>query len=181
MSTQVTFDMDGLRRAIESGDALYRTALYADGAELRIVDSEQPAHPLQVLHGRSAIAGWIDSMYGTDDIHRVLESAADGEQIRVVEERETADGRRLVYATAAEVDGGRIVRETAVLIQPTTVQARAVKPRTAADRGRAGIGAGPGSTTLMIDQTPGATPHPPPHLPSPGTTVPGHVPGYYLG
>ena len=171
MSTRLTFDLDGLRRAIETGDALYRTALYADGAELRIVRSDQPAHPPQVLQGRSAIGGWIASMYGPDGIHRVLESAVDGEQIRLVEERETADGFRVVYATDAEMDHGQIIRETAILTQHGN----------ASDRRPAVIGIGPDGTALMIDQTPGSTPSPPPHAPSPGTAVARHVPGYYLG
>ena len=171
MSTRVSFDLAGLRRAIESGDALYRTALYADAAELRIVDSDAPARPPQVLQGRSAIAGWIASMYGSDGTHRVLESAAEGEQIRLVEERQTADGLRVVYAIAAEVDRGQIVRETAVLSQH----------RNPSDRRPAVIGVGPDGTALMIDQSPGSTPDPPPHAPSPGTAVARHVPGYYLG
>ena len=73
-------------------------------------------------------------MYGSDDTHRVLESAADGEQIRLVEERETADGLRLVYATAAEVDRGQIIRETAVLTRQPHGPRAAVRPR---------LGAGP--------------------------------------
>ena len=171
MSTRLGFDLDGLRRAIESGDAPYRTALYADTAELRIVDSDQPAQPPQILHGRSAIAGWIESMYGADDTHRVLESAADGEQIRVVEVRETTDGLHLVYATAAEVDRGQIIRETAILTQH----------RTAPKHHPGGIGTGSDDTPVMIDQGPGSMPHPPPHSPAPATTAPRHVPGYYLG
>jgi hypothetical protein len=171
MSSRVSFDLAGLRRAIESGDALYRTALYADRAELRIVDSEQPADPPRVLKGRSAIAGWIGRMYGPDNTHRVLESAADGEQIRLVEERQTADGLRVVYAIAAEVDRGQIVRETAVLSEH----------RTPSDRASAVTGVGPDDLGVMIDQSPGATPDPPPPAPSPGTAVARHVPGYYLG
>jgi hypothetical protein len=148
--------------------------LYADDAELRIVDSDRPATPPQILQGRSAIANWIQSMYGSDDTHRVLESAADGEQIRLVEERETADGLRLVYAAAAEVDRGEIIRETAVLTQLLTPanQAAAVGPRPTV--GLDGIGE-------MIDQGPGLTPCPPPHSPSPSPAVARHVPGYYLG
>jgi hypothetical protein len=171
MSTRVSFDLEGLRRAIESGDALYRTALYADAAELRIVDSDAPARPPQVLQGRSAIAAWIASMYGCEDTHRVLESAAEGEWIRFVEEQETADGLRLVYATAAEVDHGQIIREVAVVTQH----------RNPSDRRSAVIGSGPDGTTLMIDQSPGSTPDPSPHAPSPRTAVARHVPGYYLG
>ena len=170
MSTRITFDLDGLRRAIEAGDALYRTALYADAAVLRIVDPELPAHPPQILHGRSAIAGWIESMNGTDDTHRVLESAAEGEQIRVVEERETADGLRLVYSAAAEVDRGQIIHETAVVTRHPTAPNRP-----------AAIGAGPDGTPVMIDQSPSSTPLPPPHSPIPMTAAARHIPGYFLG
>jgi len=171
MSTRVSFDLNGLRQAIETGDTLYRTALYAEAAELRIVHSDAPARPPQVLQGRSAIAGWIQSRYGSQDTHRVLESAVEGEQIRVVEERQTADGLRLVYATAAEVDRGQIVRETAVVTQH----------RNPPDGSRAVISGGTDGTVLMIDQSPGSTPDPPPTAPSPGAAVARHVPGYYLG
>jgi hypothetical protein len=171
MSTPVSFDLAGLRRAIESGDAVYRTALYADDAELRIVNSDAPACPPHVLQGRSAIAGWIASVYASDGTHRVLESATEGEQIRLVEEQQTADGERVVYVIAAEVDRGQIVRETAVLSQH----------RYPSDRRPAVMGVGPDGTALMIDQSPGSTPDPPTHAPSPGTAVARHVPGYYLG
>ena len=45
----------------------------------------------------------------------MLESADEGGQIRLVEERLTAEGVSVVYAIAAEVDRGQIVRETAVM------------------------------------------------------------------
>lgn len=85
MSNPLKFDLDGLRRAIESGDSRYLSALYADGAEVRIVDSEHPADAPQILRGRSAITSWIASSYARDDIHRVLESAADAEQVSLHE------------------------------------------------------------------------------------------------
>ena len=172
MSTRVSFDLAGLRRAIESGDAPYRTALYADAAELRIVDSDASGPPAAGSAGSIGDRG-LDcrARTVTHGTHRVLESAAAGEQIRVVEERETADGLRVVSVTAAEVDRGQIVRETAVLSQH----------RNPSDRGPAVIAVGPDGTALMIDQSPGSTPDPPTHAPSLGTAVARHVPGYYLG
>jgi len=156
MSTPHDFDLDGLRRAIESGDAHYLSGLYADGAEVRIVDSDHPADAPQILHGRPAIASWLASMYTPDDIRRVLESTADAEQISLVEERETVDGLRMVYAYSAAVDRGQITHETGVQMAQQSIP-------------------------LMIDQSPSSTPHLAPHAVSPGAAVGRHVPGYYLG
>jgi len=155
-TSPLKFDLDGLRRAIESGDACYLSALYADGAEVRIVDADHPADAPQILHGRPAIASWIASMYAPDDVHRVLESTADAEQVSLVEERETVDGLRLVYAYSAALDRGQITHETGVLMAQEPIP-------------------------IMIDQSPSSTPHLAPHAVSPGTAVGRHVPGYYLG
>jgi hypothetical protein len=52
MSTQTSFDLAGLSRAIQSQDRRYQLALYADNAELEILDSSHLEPPLQVLHGQ---------------------------------------------------------------------------------------------------------------------------------
>jgi len=156
MSTPLDFDLDGLRRAIESGDARYLSALYADGAEVRIIDSDHPAEAPQILRGRPAIASWLASMHTPDDIRRVLESTADAEQVSLVEERETVEGLRTVYAYSAAVDHGQITRETGVLMAQEPIP-------------------------IMIDQSPGSTPYLALHAVSPGTAAGRHVPGYYLG
>jgi hypothetical protein len=115
MSTQVGFDVDGLRRAIESGDAQYLIALYADSAKVRIFDSDHPRQAPFVVHGRAAVARWIEGRYGPDTSHRVVGASADADSVALVEEYHGADGGRGLWACSAEVAGGQIIRATAMV------------------------------------------------------------------
>jgi hypothetical protein len=115
MSTQPSFDLDALSRAIESGDARYLIASYADGAELRLFDSDHPRQAPQTLRSRSAIAGWIEDMYAPGQAHRVVGSTADADSVALVEECTQADGGRGLWAYSAEVAGGQIIRATAMV------------------------------------------------------------------
>ena len=120
MSTQPSFDLDGLSRAIESGDARYLIASYADGAELRLFDSDHPRQVPQTLRSRSAIAGWIEDMYAPGQAHRVVGSTADADSVALVEECTHADGGRGLWAYSAEVAGGQIIRATAMVTAEAT-------------------------------------------------------------
>ena len=115
MSTQPSFDLDALSRAIESGDARYLIASYADGAELRLFDSDHPRQAPQTLRSRSAIAGWIEDMYIPGQAHRVVGSTADADSVALVEECTHPDGGRGLWAYSAEVAGGQIIRATVMV------------------------------------------------------------------
>ena len=104
-----------MSRAIESGDARYLIASYADGAELRLFDSDHPRQAPQTLRSRSAIAGWIEDMYIPGQAHRVVGSTADADSVALVEECTHADGGRGMWAYSAEVAGGQIIRATAMV------------------------------------------------------------------
>jgi hypothetical protein len=51
-TTLTTFDFDKLRRAIEERDASLQLARYADDAEVRIVDRNNPPRTPRVLRGK---------------------------------------------------------------------------------------------------------------------------------
>jgi ketosteroid isomerase-like protein len=111
MSTQIKFDLAGLSRALESGDSRYLLALYADNAEVQIIEGDDPASP-RILQGKLAIASWIDDLCAKDIRHRVLNSRASETLVALIEERETPDGANVRYAWTAEVSRGQITRDT---------------------------------------------------------------------
>ena len=115
MSTQIRFDLDGLSRAIQSGDVGYQLALYANDAEVRIIDSNDPARCPQVLHGKDAIGIWINDLHAQGVTPTVVHPVLACDHVALVEELHTPDGRNLLYECTAEVHGGQITKETITL------------------------------------------------------------------
>lgn len=111
MSTRTEFDVMGLQRAVELPNPQYRLALYADTAELVIRDEDEPTSPPEILHGKAAIRGWIDSLCAGDVGHRVICSEISNGDVALIEECLKPDGSAVVYTCVAEVSRGRIVRE----------------------------------------------------------------------
>src|SRR5215218_5853268 len=69
--TETGFDFAGFKRAIEERDADALTALYADDAEVTIVDHvNQPRAP-RVLRGREQIGEFNRDVCGRDMTHHV--------------------------------------------------------------------------------------------------------------
>ena len=62
MTTQTTIDLEALRRTIEERDAAGMLALYADDAEVRLVDrNDTPGNP-RVLSGKDEIRGFVEDV-----------------------------------------------------------------------------------------------------------------------
>jgi hypothetical protein len=115
VSTQTRFDLDGLSSAIESGDCSYQLALYADHADVTIIDAEHPGNPSQVLHGKAAIRQWLDGLGSREVRHRVVEPRAQAARVHFVEECAYPDGRELRYDCDADVCRGQIVHESVIV------------------------------------------------------------------
>jgi hypothetical protein len=172
MSTRTTFDLAGLIGAIESGDTSHQLALYADCAEMQIIDPDRPVHAPQVLRGRPAIAAWIGGVYSRHEIHRVVDFTADSESLVLIEECQGPGGARFRFARSVQVSGGQITRETAVL-------SRVEDPRPHRQYETVMQSAG---TSRMIDQDPGSTTLTPPRRSQRVSGAKGdYVPGFYLG
>ena len=72
-TTQMTtsFDAEALRRSIEERDAETLLALYAEDAELHVVDcQDQPSHP-KIIRGRAAIGEYYADVCGRDMTHTI--------------------------------------------------------------------------------------------------------------
>src|SRR6202035_1412701 len=64
--TSQSFDAEALRRGIQERDAATLLGLYAEDAELHVVDrSDQPSHP-KIIRGRAAIGEYLADVCGRD-------------------------------------------------------------------------------------------------------------------
>ena len=145
MSTQISFDLSGLIQAIESSDCAYQIALYAECAEVQIADGDSVGQAPQVLAGRPAIAGWIESLAAGDVVHHVVDPVADYRSLTFVDEVDGPDGTSAIHRHAAEVSAGRITQ------QCVTVERRIRSSESPTRRW-------PGPSATMIDDDPGPRP-----------------------
>jgi SnoaL-like domain len=108
------FDLDALRHGIEERDAARLIELYAEDAELRLVDHvNQPSSP-RVVHGRTAIAEYLNDICGRDMTHRVEHLMTDGNTVSFTESCTYPSGSRVLCSATLDVDHGRITRELGV-------------------------------------------------------------------
>ncbi|MER7935884.1 nuclear transport factor 2 family protein [Streptomyces sp. NPDC093272] len=109
-----TFDTETLRRAIEGNTGNSLLALYADDAEIRIVDrTAQPSHP-RVLHGRGDIAALLDDVYSRDMTHTLDQCVVQGDRAAYSESCEYADGVRVLAESMITLRDGKIAEQIIV-------------------------------------------------------------------
>jgi hypothetical protein len=116
MSTQTTFDLSGLSNAIQSGDCRYQLALFADDAEVKIVDKAQPTAPLGVLRGKPAIERWLDTVSSRAAQFQVRDAVASPGRVQYTEECRYGDGSELLFECSAEVCRGQISRADVTVV-----------------------------------------------------------------
>jgi hypothetical protein len=107
------FDTEQLRRGIE-GQAQTLLSLYADDAELRVVDrNTQPSHP-KVLHGRDEISEMLNDVYSRDMTHKLERCVVQGDQAAFSESCEYPDGVRVLAESMVSLRDGKIVDQTLI-------------------------------------------------------------------
>jgi ketosteroid isomerase-like protein len=116
MSTSITqtFDFTKLKRALEQRDATAQLALYAEDAEVTLVDRINTPGTPRVLRGREEIRGWIEDICERDMTHRVeMQVVGDG-GAAFTEACRYPDGTNVLCAAVLELRDGRIARELGV-------------------------------------------------------------------
>jgi ketosteroid isomerase-like protein len=103
-----------LKRAIEGRDAKALAALYADDAVLRIIDQDNPPSRPRELKGRQAIAAYYDDVCGRAMSHRIDRAVSDDEAVCFSQTCTYPDGAKVACMATLEIQGGKIVRQTAV-------------------------------------------------------------------
>lgn len=110
-----------LHSAIEHCDVESMLSLYADDAEMRVIDRDHPpSHPLE-LHGKQAIAGYLRDVYGRKMTHQVLDEVVGSDSLSFSEDCLYPDGTRVFGNFILELEEGMIVRETEVQAWDETV------------------------------------------------------------
>ena len=108
------FDFATLRQALERGDAATLAALYAEDAEMTIVDRNRPPSAPLRLVGQPVIAGFWRDVCAREMTHAVAEAVVGADRIAFVEHCACPDGCNVVSAMTLEVVEGRIARHLTV-------------------------------------------------------------------
>ncbi|MEU6351439.1 nuclear transport factor 2 family protein [Streptomyces sp. NPDC047072] len=108
------FDTEALRRGIEGTTAATLLSLYADDAEIRVVDrNTQPSNP-KVLHGRDEISAMLEDVYSRDMTHKLEQCLVDGDQVAFSESCRYSDGVRVLSESMLTLKDGKIVEQTMI-------------------------------------------------------------------
>ena len=106
------FSTETLRQGIEGDKAANLLSLYADDAEIRIVDrNTQPSNP-RVLHGRSEIGEMLEDVYSRDiKAHKLEKCVMQGDQVAYTESCEYSDGVRVFAESMITLRDGKIAEQ----------------------------------------------------------------------
>lgn len=108
------FDTEALRRGIEEQTAETLASLYADDAEIRIVDrNTQPSSP-KVLHGRDEISEMLTDVYSRDMTHKLENCVIQDDQVAFTESCQYPDGLRVLAESMLRLRDGKIVDQTMI-------------------------------------------------------------------
>jgi len=106
------FDVEALRQGIEGRRADALLSLYADDAEIRVVDrNTQPSHP-KVMHGRNEISEMLADVYSRDMTHKLENCVIQGDRVAFTESCEYPDGVKVLAESMMSLKDGKIVQQT---------------------------------------------------------------------
>ncbi len=116
MTTQLAFDLAGFSRATEERDARFLIGLYAEDAEVRVIDKNNPPRSPQILKGRAEIQPWLEDTYSRDMTHKVVNPVIGGDRIALTTQCRYPDGTNVVCACTADLSDGLIARQSIVQV-----------------------------------------------------------------
>jgi len=113
-STNQAFDAEALRRSIEERDAATLLSLYAEDAELHVVDSnDQPSNP-RIVRGRAAIGEYYADVCGRDMTHKIERLVVGDDGAAFVQACRYPSGARVTCAAVLDLKDGLITRLSGV-------------------------------------------------------------------
>ena len=112
--TGQSFDPETLRRGIEERDAATLLGLYAEDAELQVVDhNDQPSNP-KVIRGRSAIGEYFADVCGRDMTHEIRRLVVSGNNVAFVQACRYPSGAQVLCIAVLDLKDGLITRQSGV-------------------------------------------------------------------
>ena len=111
---KTSFDFEALRRGIERLDAETLISLYADDAELRIVNKNTPPSSPRELNGKEEITEYLRDVCGRTMTHHIENEVIGAERVAFNEACEYPDGTKVLTAMTLDLRGGKISRQVNV-------------------------------------------------------------------
>lgn len=108
------FDAARLRRAFENKDLEAMLDLYTEDAQYRAISKASPPRQAHALRGRERIGELLQEVFGRDLTMEVKNIVVEGDHLAYEEECTYSDGNKVHSITMADLDGGRITRQTTV-------------------------------------------------------------------
>ena len=108
-------DFEALRRAGEQRDLDAMLDLYADDAEVRIVNRHTPPSSPHVLRGKEEIAEYLRDIFGRDMTHSIENEVVGEDRVAFNVACEYPDGTRVLAAQNLDVREGKIIRQVDVV------------------------------------------------------------------
>jgi len=107
-------NLETLRRSHEQRDAEAAINLYADDAELRVVDRTAPPSSPKVLSGKDEISEYLRDVYSREMTHHVQNEVVGEDRIAFNVACEYPDGTRVLASENYELRDGKIVEQVNV-------------------------------------------------------------------
>jgi len=108
------FDLEAMRRGIEGRDADLLIGLYADDAELRIVNKTTPPSSPRELRSKEEIAEYLRDVCGREMTHRIENEVVGENRVAFNEACEYPDRTKVLTAITLDVRDGKVVRQVNV-------------------------------------------------------------------
>lgn len=108
-------DFEELRRAQEQRDLEAMLDLYAEDAEIHIVNRNTPPSSPYVLRGKEAIAEYLRDVFGRDMSHSIENEVVGEDRLAFNVACEYPDGTRVLASENLEVRDGKVVRQVEVV------------------------------------------------------------------
>jgi hypothetical protein len=113
-TTSQSFDAEALRRGIEERDAMTLLGLYAQDAELHVVDrNDQPSNP-KIICGREAIGEYFADVCGRDMTHKIERLVVSENNAAFVQDCRYPSGARVRCIAVLDLKDGLITRQSGV-------------------------------------------------------------------
>jgi hypothetical protein len=112
--TSQSFDPEALRRGIEERDATTLLGLYAEDAELHVVDrNDQPSDP-KIVRGRGAIGEYFADVCGRDMTHKITRLVVGDNNAAFVQTCRYPSGAQVLCIAVLDLKDGLITRQSGV-------------------------------------------------------------------
>jgi ketosteroid isomerase-like protein len=108
-------DFEDLRRAQERRDLDAMLNLYADDAEIHIVNRNTPPSSPYVLRGKEAIAEYLRDVFGREMSHTIENEVVGEDRLAFNVACEYPEGTRVLASENMEIRNGKVVRQVEVV------------------------------------------------------------------